>query len=338
MNLVLHIGLPKTGTTTIQRRIRHCPSYSGRHSSSLKNICRTRQGARWFRSAERWAKNLYNLRYRRDLLHDAMLLSSEAMFVAHPAVYRLKWPVFVRGLHYDTVQTLREPSTSEYLKALQAVWPHGQIKVLLTLRNQPDWLSSLYAQMSNRINSASQRDFESEIQDLIQRGDDYIDWSSWVDKIQNVIGESNLKVLLLEDMHHTTYWEELVQFTDLGTCIDPEQIAQKQSPPSNVRRIKNLTWRLRPLVRPTPNINEAYIALRELQEPNLGLYIKGMLTQAYRGVIDAVPYLQQLSPSGRTEEITMHPELRAQIRSYCHPFNRRLAAQLQRDDLQELGY
>lgn len=340
MDLILHIGLPKTGTTTIQWHIRHCPCYSSYYSTKLKNICRTFQGdqERRERKIKGWLQSLYQGCQRIDVSCDSILLSSEAMFVTNPATYRMKWPVFVRELPQDTVSALRKPVFSDYLHSIKNNWPYGQVKVLLTLRNQPDWLASLYAQLSNRIKKASQIDFENEIQDLIQRKEDYVDWSSWVDNAQQVVGKNNLKVLLLEDIHLLSYWNEFCDFTGLGNCIDSVQIATIQSQHRNARQVNSNTWGLRQLRHISPNLNEAYIALRKDKHHSRFLYLKGFLNQYYRELVDLLFRQIRSQPKKPGIEIHLHSELRAQIRHFCQPYNARLAKQLNRDDIYELGY
>ena len=338
MDLILHIGLPKTGTTTIQWLVRDCPGYFARDSSKLKKICRTRQGENWYRAAQRWSRDLQHKFQHRGMPYETILLSSEAVFTTHPKAYRQKWPIFVRDLPHETINRLRQPSAADYLQAIQKVWPHGQVKVLLTLRNQPDWLASLYSQLSDRIKQASQADFEHEIRDLISRGDDYIDWSQKIDSIQNVVGADNLQVLLLEDIHRPSYWENFARFTGINDSIDPDQIASRHTEHKNARQVKSLTWRLRPLRHTTPNLNHAYIALRNLEGPSARLRVEGMLTQTYRGLIDSLFRLRVTKQARQAGEINMHPELGALIRDYCQPFNKRLADHLQRNDLAELGY
>ncbi len=57
-----------------------------------------------------------------------------------------------------------------------------------------------------------------------------------------------------------------------------------------------------------------------------------------RWIWDPDPYIKEVMDFRRDSHVQMTPELRARVRAYCAPGNRRLAELLGRDDLGELGY
>jgi hypothetical protein len=205
------------------------------------------------------------------------------------------------------------------------VWTTGKVKILLILRNQPEWLASLYVQRSKLFRGASQKDFERQIDKLIERGDDYIDWSRWLVELYQNFGQENVCVLLLEDMHKQLFWNRFSEFME----IDMDE-SEKQSIKDmylNKRRGSENVWNI-PSLRPIK-----YVKRNEKFKKNKYLYHAALgLTRVASTFVDITRFDRK-----RDAKIELHDDLRKRILEYCRPFNERLADQL-KVDLKERGY
>ncbi len=200
-DLVVHLGLQKAGSTTIQAFLRHCEFFLGKaptlQATSLGK--RFEQDARrcashpsWERAVRRWGEHVRAWKRAQGISSPALAVSSEAL--SSPA--RFPERAFV-----DNLRALDE-----------RVWREGDVKALLVLRNQAEWLGSRYAQGSLKTIEASQRDFEAYVQRVIDSGQDVLDWSQWVSDLRDALGSNKVCVLLFEDIKLKQFWDALFSF------------------------------------------------------------------------------------------------------------------------------
>jgi hypothetical protein len=185
VDLILHIGLGKTGTTTLQQRhFPDLPGYlgrpdifgqrgrGGRLNQAFVAHCTGQET-----DLTQWRSDV--LRALEGRMPEKVVISQERLgYWTHdgsgfsPVVGLLsdggRYPR--RGQH---------PIAGFIGDRVIPAWRDlGTVKVLVTLRNQFDWLSSHYAQVSNRIIGASQGDFEHQVRRIVRSGDVYLDYAA----------------------------------------------------------------------------------------------------------------------------------------------------------------
>jgi len=198
-DLIIHIGLSKCGSSTLQRQVfQNAAGYLGtapgidRDSNYAKQLqaCAALGGRQFMNH-----KELLNWSERVEAFADAQ----------SPAVHRL----ILSDETLSGANWLDDRPVIRLLAMLkERVWTRGQVKVLLVLRNQAERLASSYAQTSSRRPEAGQQGFEDFVLGRLasRRHRRLLDYSSWIDSIHQVIGKSNSRVLLLEDSGRLSFW------------------------------------------------------------------------------------------------------------------------------------
>ncbi len=198
--LHLHIGLPKTATTYLQREV--FPTYGhltyigiprGDVFTAAKDHERDRRTLTNCvqRSVEVWAGR------------------GDAIFESVFGCVRSERPAGDALLSDEGVgrSGSRPALLAAHLGALaQAArsWGFGSVTVLCAVRRQDQWLASHYAQVSDRNPDASQADFEVYVrQTLSPTSGRYgfgmlLDYAALVEHVSDVVGEENILVLPYE--------------------------------------------------------------------------------------------------------------------------------------------
>jgi hypothetical protein len=204
---------------------------------------------------------------------------------------------------------------------LAPTWgPLGRVRVLVTLRNQSDWLASRYVQGSKTTLGASQADFERQVRRIVASGDAYLDFAGLVTGLVDVVGPDGVTVLLVEEMQDPAYWRTLS--AAVGHRFDPPEAGAAHAN----KRSSAEGWEVRPFDRrfllpalfgrqPTPGRPSEWTAAA-LARP-------AVLARAL------------LARRGTTIRVT--DELREAVRARYRESNQRLAESLGRD-LTPLGY
>lgn len=77
-----------------------------------------------------------------------------------------RWPKAERLILSN--EDLTNRAIAPFLKYFsENYWTSGQVKVLMIVRNQPEWLCSNYIQLTNRNSKASQQHFEKQVRHLL---------------------------------------------------------------------------------------------------------------------------------------------------------------------------
>lgn len=247
--LCLHIGLPKTATTFLQREV--FPSFT--HIRYLST-----QGSNLFSSPQ-------DAEHRQGTLTSAFRRSSllwerhgDAVFQSllgcdRPAD-RLAGPVLLSDEGVGRTGS-RPALLAAHLRAVRKraeAWGFGDVRVLCVLRRQDHWLASHYAQVSDRKPHASQDDFESGVRRILSpEGERFgfgmlLDYAVLAEHVRRAVGPSNLLMLPYEMLNEAPgeFGARLVEFTRGSTLASPLNLngARKQ----NVRSTQKGVWILRP--------------------------------------------------------------------------------------------
>lgn len=196
--LVLHVGLPKTATTTLQRHILpQVPGYHGQFSSSEDRL---------------WIDVLHSWRLRRTDLEDRcaawasalaetaderVVLSNELLSGWPSASDSAVWPV---SDAYRTADRTGSRPLLDLIALLQSTLNHSwRLRVILTVRAQSQFLASLYAQNLHEMRRPGQADFETKIVRLIEADDPFCDYAVLTQELQATVTRDDMLVLVHED-------------------------------------------------------------------------------------------------------------------------------------------
>lgn len=247
--LILHIGLPKTGTTTIQKSV--LSNFDNQLNpfdpDPFKHKVKKQMGVMFRKkSPEDWrsefgrntVKDLLQLmeKYEKPLLYSHEGLSYPYFYVPP------KQPLF-KGIEENEFPVV------EHLKEMLKEHPQiGPIRVIVTLRNQTEWLASLYAQHSRYIKNASQSDFETRtnllLDDHSPKGRGFLFYDSLLKGLSEVVGEKEVFPFFLEEFNTPNFWCNFSKALKIEEHED--SIASMVGKKKNVRRVADKHWQLRP--------------------------------------------------------------------------------------------
>lgn len=197
--LYLHIGLPKTGTTYLQREIFPRIEPIDYLNVPKSDIIHGNRGpmygivARSFkRSAVLWSE--FGDELFSDLIGTAkdMYTPGRNLLISDEGI----------GTGARRPHLLRSHLVEFSKKASE--WGFTSLRVVCTFRRQDQWLGSHYAQVSDRIHKASQRTFEAYIARLLDKSSGYydhgirLDYKTLRDQLVSAVGEKNALMLPYE--------------------------------------------------------------------------------------------------------------------------------------------
>lgn len=351
MDLVLHAGLSKTGSTTIQTHILPgLPGYLGKVAApdpSRENTYETKELKKLStqhhflahdtvqKRTKAWANHVYQLTQDSKSSIKQIMISEEKLchwplskrmeYVRKP--YSKVGPFLNRAKYWQRKHPI--PLAIYIDKYLKPAWSHhGKIKLCIVLRNQSEWLASQYAQLSTSIWSASQENFEQQIDNIVRYRDQYINWYQTVMNLSNVVGKDNLCVLLYENIGKVDFWQEFGMFM-VGDSFLTEVIIKnsQQGPKENVRSSNKLgRWKIR-------NFSSKKLA-EEMLFQNSKILRKGVRPLFKKEIATK---LDSYKNKRREQEIILTSEIKNKIKSYCLDSNDKLSLFLGRD-LKSLGY
>lgn len=226
--LIIHIGYPKTATTTLQNSLfvklqkLGKISYLGRADFSPDFFKDNRNFAKEFRSAVFQNFNSINFDFAKEAPFTKVILSDEGLTM--PSFYN----TYLNGIDYDTEQI------PAFIK--KTFQPHFDIiKVMVVLRNQADLLSSLYVQRYDRFEGdANHNDPENHFFDE-QRNfkTEYFKVFNFYDVLkgyEDVFDKENIKVLLYEELLNSPdiFVDELAAYLNMDKSLVQESMARKK--------------------------------------------------------------------------------------------------------------
>jgi len=252
---VLHVGLQKTGTTFLQKTIfpRH-PTYVGLHSghplSTRKNLADLEHffldesPCSWGRDdpVPRWAQDL-----ARQLRGERTVLFSYENLLRQPNLIE----DYSCGL---PAGSLWEPA-KHLAKFRETLAPNAsEVTVLITIRRQPEFLASLYAQYSKRFQKACQKDFEAKVKRLLRRVDSgettLLDFSHQIKSVEREVPGARVILYPLEKIRTEEYLRAMSD--ELGLAIPYPVDLLRVNRPMNRRSLGRNVWELRPRKSKTP--------------------------------------------------------------------------------------
>lgn len=246
-NVRLHLGLPKTATTTLQRYCsRNVPGYVGPGSDQIPQGFFGPYRAALVRHDPDWWGTSDSIRLRRKLSRavkgavkkstdDAVTLSWEGALTAG---------LFVTDPDdAHTELDRRHHSVLHLAELFQRVFPRMRApRILLTVRRQPEWLASLYAQRSRRIQGASQADFEDQVLRLLKHSRLFtpISYEDTVKAFEKFFPNCSVAILPFESIQTPGYRKELGAWLGMGE--PPAEVFEEKL---NQRSWSHHTWDLR---------------------------------------------------------------------------------------------
>ncbi len=239
----IHIGLPKTATTYIQKTLSLHNSYFGLESDKeifSENLFRI------FVKYSRGESVESHLVYWWHQINDYV----DKSYAEFPLVFSSEY--FFSGHINGFPEFPFAPSTScderlmiaDFLNLMSKVLsPHVSIGVVLTLRNQPEWLASKYAQATPCILNASQTDFEKRVKYFASLPNKlWCNWGSIVDQIDRAIGKENVLVVCMEDINKDHFWNDISTFCfGLDTSLKFDALSESV----NAKKVSDTEWGLR---------------------------------------------------------------------------------------------
>jgi len=245
-DVVIHIGLPKTATTFIQRLMSDKANYLGlegynaHYTIKLLYIYSDYSKGKSIREGvKRWSSSLTDF-VQKNKLEGPVVISSEFFFAGE-----------LNGVpEFPLVENVRSDGSlliSKFLRTLSETLKYDfSIKVLLTIRNQPEWLASKYAQASPKIFGASQKDFENRMECFGKLSNKF--WCNWggvVKDLDEELGEKNVIVLCMEDIGENEFWRDL-SFLFMGSEDQLKPVSKMTGNPIAVNKKRKSTteWNL----------------------------------------------------------------------------------------------
>lgn len=247
-SLYLHAGLPKTGTTFIQRnvfpKIRSVQCISNPRTSLFEPRYPWDAALRSIFARAPLVWDHVGVELLRDIVPDDNVQSAgESVLVSDESVFTLATPTDVEK-HIDG-----------FRRAAQSLG-FTDVRVILSLRRQDQWLASLYAQKSHRFSGASQKHFETWVSDLTDPRRAYYsegqigNYLALYHAIEKIVGSDNILILVYEEMvgDAIQFYERLCRFiripnTELVSLLDAIRAIGDDR--VNVRAAAPGSWRLR---------------------------------------------------------------------------------------------
>jgi len=330
--LVVHIGLPKTATTSLQKQFfPQVAGYLGKKysgglhvKSQLENPGEVfsefeeiqnahSQGQDWAARLADWVDNLdFSEQPVQIISHEGL-----ARWRSPPKVDASSWPG--QRAHQEDVPRRGAHPVTVFLAKLRDFLPPGvSLFTIVTLRNQADFLGSLAAQTTGQA---------AVIERVTQSEDSYVDFFSLVTELEKVIGPSQHLTLLFEDGVERNS-KNIVDFAGLTPL--KEGFNFEFGEPQNVRKKGNNTWRWHR--KPRYSRSGVFRGLRRVilrRFPRLVPALREANRFVHRTLVAVDGAFRQ--------QISISDADRLRLKVYCAPSNERLAEHLKRD-LISLGY
>jgi hypothetical protein len=338
--VILHVGLPKTGTTTLQREFFIGYSrYAGKRG--LRDFDSEKlpvENYRFFRSYQQ-LREIY-LRFSGDSTPtekgwraelsgwaDELCSSDSERFIVSEEMLSLWW----RGLEQRWPVEYKRLSISQeqphplirFLQELRSLLPaEVALRTILTLRNQHDFLASHAAELGN------QKYFDSADFDfLVTHGDAFLDYHRLVRDLEGISGAQNHLTVFFED-GLSTWISEIVDFIGPPDLVR-DHLTSRGIPIHNPRKSAPHSW----------TINTEQLGFRKKLRSASRFFRQSKLWPAFQTVFrlcgPLFSVIEKLSK--KPHDISVSDDDRSRVRDSCRFSNDLLSAHVGRD-LSVLGY
>lgn len=320
MIINLHIGLPKTATTTLQNTV--FPTYSGigyhgkhgvpQEGQSLENLltkCWTHfiEGFDYENSLSAWIGEVQDRGSKNILISNEGLMYWKAP--RHPEASN--WFTLINP-KVDIPRSGPHPITEFLSIVLDRLPDDLQLRVILTLRNQGDLIGSLSAQTAQSGPDIVDR--------VLKTKDPSLEFHNIVHQLQETLGVENLLLVFYEDGLALNS-SKIADY--IGAVAPTDSI--EETAKLNVKRVGEGVWRSAP--KPPKFIA---VAFNRLNATGFG---KSFLTLVKK----YVPQFESINLKMFTVTVEISAEQRQKIQSHFRKDNDKLSELVGRN-LRELGY
>ncbi|MCC1495977.1 hypothetical protein [Alcanivorax sp. 1008] len=216
-DISFHIGLYKTASTYLQNAVFPQSGGLGRGSPHNQNDILARVKKSFLYCSPGVWRESHGLMLSEDIKNSSpnsthILYSDEAIYAAR---------IFGNDARASLAAGEPYHLAEHFHQFKKHAWKdRGRVRVFFYVRNQADWLGSLYVQLSNRIIGASQSDFEEHIDRLVDQpsayGGNVARFDDLTSALQEALGPDNVLPLLYERLHDECTWEKIRQFTGIS--------------------------------------------------------------------------------------------------------------------------
>lgn len=242
MDIVIHIGLPRSGTSTLQNKLfPKLPvnflggnweetglltkaSFTGLRklvfNDNFPDDDRSWLTKKWFDDAKKKCVS-----YEQNVVMSYEALSMWPTKNGSWPISSPPCPVFLKTYK----KTSEYPIIHFVRDFLLKSWPWGKVKLVLVLRNQIDYCASLYSRTSENMVEAGQKHFEKKVLDVAKNKMVQLDWYSLVRGLEEVLGPKNVHVALYEEIFNDANAQnDLVRFI-CGSEVDDLHLRKQQT-------------------------------------------------------------------------------------------------------------
>lgn len=253
IDLILHIGLRKTGTTTFQKSIFPAILPAGFLGKSgegegryypylMHQTMKHQEKSPYIDQLIRKVKEKIRTFDPSDSRPASLLISSEGMST-RPTFETVMKAVQSRDF---TPVTPRDFPIFGTLPPLRSRWREnfgGEVKLLLTIRDQRELLASEYSQLSPYLLNPNQADFEHRLGVYLNSGDQHLNYFQWARTMEEAVGRDRI---LICDIAKATTAEGLEGiFSFIGGTDDTLIKNQVSAERKNVSRTTAESWSIR---------------------------------------------------------------------------------------------
>lgn len=327
--LVLHVGLNKTATTLMQSELfPSSENYVGRFYKPSSP--RPLDLGRKLRDIYLGSKLMWPSRLRAWATQLPPTPPPEGLLVSDESLvsWRNQAP-YVGFDFWSYGPRLRPHPLADFLKVLvrSSNW---NLKIALVVRNQPDWLGSIYAhQQTIRRKRGDSKDFIYKWRHYTKRRDTAFDWNLLIEELDSAVGAENVTVLPYE-IGPLTIARQIMALTGVGDSYSMDT----SLPRVNSRRLYTHSWRLEASDVPISALTPLWLRLgpgRLLPTPLLKSYGKAWSR------LDSALIRASATRSTPEKLLSLSDQTVTEIRSFHSLSNQKLALRVQ-IDLEELGY
>lgn len=192
--ITLHMGLWKTGTTFLQKKVFKGDEYAGMHISP-KNLEVNFQQA-FMNASPMWWRTKKGVELVESLFLGKSLYSAENL-------YRAKIFKQDMGRGFSGVEPF---SFSYHIKSISDLLKtyDMELQVVFFFRKQPEWMASMYSEMSRALKKPCQEDFENRMGMMIDQpwmyGDHVVKYDVLYKSLSEALGESCVMALPYEKL------------------------------------------------------------------------------------------------------------------------------------------